>query len=46
MSKFTRVKVTFLCNECGHVFWRAWRNLDKLGEVRCPKCKGYDTEPH
>ena len=31
------------CMECGHKFKK------KLGkntfEVRCPKCKGYDTEP-
>lgn len=31
------------CNECGHIFSR------KIGprtfEIRCPKCKGYDTEP-
>jgi NAD-dependent SIR2 family protein deacetylase len=31
------------CNECGHKFKK------KIGphtyEIKCPKCKSYDTEP-
>lgn len=36
-------KVNFECWECGHEFKKTigWDTT----EVKCPKCKGYDTMP-
>jgi len=36
-------KTPFRCNECGRRFKR--KLTPKTFEVKCPKCKGYDTEP-
>jgi len=36
-------KTEMLCNECNHTFKRVIGK--NTFEVRCPKCKGYDTEP-
>ena len=34
---------TIVCNECGHRFKRTIG--PNTFEIRCPKCRGYDTEP-
>jgi predicted Zn-ribbon and HTH transcriptional regulator len=37
------MKSPMICIECGHKFKRVIG--PKTIEVKCPKCKGYDTEP-
>lgn len=37
------MKTGMVCNECGKKFSRTIKK--NTYEIRCPKCRGYDTEP-
>lgn len=43
-NKGKKMKTEMKCNECGHKFFK--KITPKTYEVKCPKCKGYDTEPN
>lgn len=42
-GKMKTEKTEMKCNECGHSFKKTIK--PSTYEVKCPKCKGYDTEP-
>jgi Zn finger protein HypA/HybF involved in hydrogenase expression len=43
IMKTASEKMKIKCNECGHLFQK---NITaKTYEIKCPKCKSYDTGP-
>lgn len=42
-SESNTEKIKIRCNECGHVFSK--KITASTYEIKCQKCRSYDTEP-